>query len=131
MNTKEIIKGNKIIAKFMEYDIKPADDFYSYERAVYKTERFIHQIPVQDLDYHTNWKSVMDVINKIESIKLEIFGITTYPKFTITKNWCGVEDENNQSLFNFVLETTSPKTIEPIWIVILDFIKWYNQLNKN
>ena len=107
-------QGNKLIAEFMN-----------------KTFQF-----EEDLKYHSNWNSLMPVVEKIENLNDLIVdkvwisingrecGLWTY--FDV-KEVLRIGTENNK----FKVKNTSKSKIESTWRTVIDFIEWYNKNNHN
>lgn len=82
MKDEEIVEGNILIDKFIDDWLVGA----GFTR--------------EELNYHSNWKTLIVVIKKIHSIG---HGITLYRKGLIESS-----------------------TIEQAWKAVVEFIKWYN-----
>lgn len=100
MNTQqEIIKGNKLIAKFTGCEMKPNRAVKSDEYGIVWGKLF------ENLEYHSSWEELMPIIHRA-------WDLTT-------------EDEREfKGLVLFELGLFTP--IEEVWEALVDFIKWYN-----
>jgi len=136
MTKQKIIKGNKLIAEFMypnldeeiklgEIETNGAPDLWVKGILYYKD--------YSRLEYHTNWNWLMQVVDKIEHLYEDetsspIFDINShYSKFTVGYP----QHKFKQWIIGAYL--TSPEKIkadskiEATWMVVVEFIKWYNK----
>jgi len=125
MTGKEIIEGNKLIAKFMEIKLEGKwRDGYDYAlQHVYRfnDEYYDCTLPT-DFGFHFSWDWLMPVVEKIETIKIEEYNIN----FSIMgkaacwtpSHWCGLKTYLADS------------KIEAVYMTVIEFIKWYNSNKK-
>lgn len=132
----EILKGNRIIAFFDSTikDYPESNSFYLPQHSKDDFEDWVHE---KDLKYHLSWDWLMPVIEKIEYLYatdgiLPRFEINShicsfsvgYPEFKKHKQWiCGCYKDSPEK------EKQNTK-IEAAYYVCVEFIKWYNSLNK-
>ena len=110
---KMITENNKIIAEFMGATLtKDLQIMYP----VYEGDSSY----VKDLKYHLDWNWLMQVVEKIESLKFSVL---------IGKNNCVIEQTFGKESLNLGLIKGKDK-IEAVYNACLEFIKWYNE-NKN
>jgi hypothetical protein len=131
MTEQEIINSNKLIAEFMgakfNWNNVP-DDCWLPRHGVCR----FNKIGVGNgkiLEYHKSFDWIMPVVEKIESLT---FGNTTQFDVVIDKRGCcitqyfyGGEHQKWQTgLYN------SLNKIESVWKCCVDFIKWFNTVDK-
>lgn len=142
--TREIIEGNKLIAKFM--GAKSCKDWQGYDGFEhenwfhlqwinrYQDNLEVYSYRFSELLYNSSWKWLMTVIDKIENLS-DLRNI----KFELHKDWCflsfyskteNIDNHGNYKLlFSESFKGYSKK--ESAWIAVVEFIKWYNDFNKN
>ena len=127
MDQKQIEKNNELIALFMGNEVtgpgipmgiwfKDRQDFIQFS----------------DLKYHSDWNWLMEVVEKIESIKDPHHG---YFGVYISSNSCTIQGTRFRSdkieeppvYFN---DTILSSKIERTYIAAVMFIKWYNENKK-
>lgn len=107
MNNTEIIEGNKLIDKFMgairRTDYGKNNDYFSYISAI---------------KYHSSWDWLMPVVEKIQSLGFKFI----------------IGDSNRVTVYNKDYDWRNGHTedflIECVWHGVVQFIKWYNNQNK-
>lgn len=119
MKKNEILEGNKLIAEFngLSYCTK-----YMYEGWYKNSEHNNRICDFDGLKYNTSWDWLMPIVMKIEELGYEV---------NIKGIKCSVNcvlEEN--PIISYVLGEKSKK-IELLFTVIVEFIKWYNENNKN
>ena len=101
--------NNKLIAEFIgykEYVNEGAIQLYIKDEVVKS---------IGQLDFHSDWNWLMEVVEKIESI-----GFT----FETKKNWARITRKGE----NIILRWEEDKTkIEAVYNACVEFIKWYNE----
>lgn len=120
MTEQEIIKGNKLIHEFIS-PLSYTDGKKSMNNNYLKTKK---------LKYHSSWDWLMPVVEKIEGI---------YPFFTkysssfsvvISDKECYIEYSGYEA--GTLIETIQGNSKkEATWLAVVEFIKWYNEENKN
>jgi len=119
MKEQAILKGNKLIAEFMEaqYQIETKRYYFTEEVSNSIYCGLIHH--EEQLCYHTFWDWLMPVVEKIETLGYRFSISTTFIRVhTCKTNWDG-NDEYNCAAFDGKLNTT--------YHAIVEFIKWYNE----
>ena len=123
----EIIEGNKLIAEFMCKTIYPIAGTKEFNK--WRGNRCdYHEF---ELKYHSSWDWLMPVVEKIEksepSTWVEIYGDRKVFTCDITnENQPIIEDE-----YQVLVSSKSLKTkIEAVWLAVVEFIRWYNQIDK-
>lgn len=127
LSPNEILKNNKLIAEFMEfekYHIKDKNDGYL---VVLKKGYIPMETCVAKLQFHSSWDWLMPVVEKIEDLDYNELVSHTYSieitgnGSTAYKNICPKGESN--IIYRFNLRNNRLKCT---WIVIIEFIKWYN-----
>jgi hypothetical protein len=126
------IKGNKIIADFMEY--KKEGLFYDIDvfNLITGNLRKHHE---EQLCFEISWDWLMPVVDKIESIGETEFYKT---RIEINSHCCSINsilDNCPSIIIGSYLDSPEKKKestkIKAAWRVCIEFIKWYNkQINK-
>lgn len=150
---EEINKGNKVFYGFMDGKWKPVEEGYSSYTSSFLNKLFkdevscqefcdkqnryrgpgTHYLPLPEtmtykLRYHTDWEWLMAVINKVESLHLNV---------QIEKNECyifwlggGADELPWLDIYppeGFYVNTSMGWTkIQATWLCLLQFVEWYN-----
>ncbi len=128
--------NNRIIAEFMGHD-KKGDDatwtFPSYlqgklwvdEHFFDNTDEYIGRKPIEvsELKFHSDWRWMMEVVDKIESLGFDT-SLDRYEFGKKTTFFIRYGGSNTQS------GISKDNKIEAVYNACLEFIQWYNQ-NKN
>ncbi|HZW70277.1 MAG TPA: hypothetical protein VFF57_05350 [Hanamia sp.] len=146
MTEQEILEGNKCIAEFDGWKLRPRpyvnsdrEEFPWWEKLVdgkvvntYHHDILLAKGRFEYGSYYSSWDWLMPVVEKIESFHL-YFYIETHGSWI---EYMGVEDPElpwlnafwNQEINN---DTNEGRTkLECTWLTCVQFIKWYNE-NKN
>ena len=127
MEGNEIIKGNMLIAEFMEYFFQGIQ--YAKRKGIEYDWR-LDEPEIRDLKYHHSWDWLMPVVEKIESLdknervthtySVDITGngTTIQPNMWSGERWMIRHNSRNNRLWN-------------TWLSVIDFIKWYNKRKKS
>ena len=127
MNTE----NNKIIAEFLTG--KEADIFHFPKFQYYTTEGvFKDYFTFNQLEFHSNWNWLMEVVEKIESLedteRFEItnsgVNITHYQTKEVKFIYNGGHTNNGMYLMT---EKAVETKKEAIYNACVEFIKWYNE----
>lgn len=122
MKDEQIIEGNKLIAEFMKISYNKAN-----MKLVWKGGLLVDELEIL---YHSSWDWLMPVVEKIESIKDDYHG---YFGVHITSNHCTIQATNFRPekkipdppyYFNCITLSTK---IESTWVMVVNFIKWFNE----
>ena len=112
MSKEEILKGNKLIASFMDID----DSIPHDHQGIYL--------------YHSSWDWLMDVIKKIELLKIKDYNI----RVSIDSVRCFISIthfyEGSIKIFYKNIYNDNDSKMERIYKLIIEFIKYYNKLNE-
>jgi hypothetical protein len=111
MNTE----NNKIIAEFMKY-IK-----HTQTKSYLTKDGYFHD---KDLKFHSDWNWLMEVVEKIESIKIETYKV----RVDIYFNCCQINPTHWEQLIS--IYGNKETKIEAVYNACIEFIKWYNE-NKS
>ena len=125
---KNIIENNKLIAEFMGvFDkILSTGNIHSWSDApfYYTTEdtreKVIKNIS-KDSKYNKDWNWLMEVVEKIESIKIETYKV----RVDIYFNCCQINPTHWEQLIS--IYGTKETKIEAVYNACIEFIKWYNE----
>ena len=104
--------NNKIIAEFMGY-IK-----HTQTKAYLTTDGYFHE---RDLKFHKDWNWLMEVVEKIESIKIETYKV----RVDIYFNCCKINPTHWEQLIS--IYGNKETKIEAVYNACVEFIKWYNE----
>jgi hypothetical protein len=107
MNTE----NNKIIAKFMKIDTAFDDTFSINPMTKYGCW--------EKMKYDTDWNWLMEVVEKIETIK--------HCQVSIIKNWCRIEHSKYNSRIDSRDYSDNFTKLEAVYNACVEFIKWYNE----
>lgn len=115
MTQKQILEGNKLIAKFMGWkkDNNVSNERYYKEGDVSKN--------LCNFSYNKSWDWLMPVVEKIESLGFWI---------NIKKNHVTVAYDNKNTYDSKMIhsEFGDISKIERVYICVINFIKFYNEL---
>ena len=128
MSNEEILKGNKLIAEFLEIQFigdAPEDypNGYWYKSSTGEDDIWC------DWEFHTNYGWIMLVVEKIESLKyIDEFNIIydSVSKGTHVQILSAYKDT-----FENVFTKVYPSKIEAIFVGICEFLKDYNANHKS
>ena len=105
------LENNKLIAEFLNLTSQVI-----FEQVFTVSENGKTKFYKKDeLEFHTDWNWLMQVVEKIESENIVCF--------KIQGNNCYCEG-------NFKYGITAPSKINAVYTVCVEFIKWYNNQNK-
>ena len=113
------MSDNELIAGFMGFDIEDHTTFVksSIKDPIIRTLVSKH---ISELQYHESWDWLMPVVEKIEAIE----GI----RFIIEKNRVLICSYGPEYFWNS--GTTYDSKITTTYNAVVEFIKWYNENNK-
>ena len=126
MTQEQIIEENKLIAVFMGYTIKPANNLY--EKAWLPDGR-TYYITTQ-LKFDTDWNWLIPVVEKIESMLYFFISapfIDDETGILSGEHFCIVQHRNIDINLPYLIDVTGcSNKKEAIWKACVEFIKWYN-----
>ena len=128
--------GNILIAKFMGWRI---DNSFPDKEKVWRSKENHTELDTT-FKFHTDWNELMLVMNKIHNTRHKGFvilaTISTYGAYIgINPTDCGgnkyegnlkIADTININYFAVTPEEEI-RTIEGVWLAVVDFINWYNE----
>ena len=122
------IENNKLIAEFLSVKIHPCETIENFKFLPIEERGLYNGYFIDELKYHEDWNWLMVVVENIES--LEIFD--RMGRFNInTKNF----DENYTSFITDkdedFIQCEGDTKIEAVYNATVEFIKWYNNQNKD
>ena len=116
-----ITENNKLIAEFMGEQKQPFEfPQFGYINIMgdWKDTFFDNQ-----LKFHKDWNWLMSVVEKIEIQSKELFG--EYEDVIINGCGCGIATKDD------MISIAATSKIEAVYVACVEFIKWYNEQNKN
>jgi len=128
MTKEEIFEGNKLIAKFMGWEV----DDYTGREVNYFVEGQLDVYPkvvsdwvaFQHMKFHSSWDWLMSVVEKIESLGI----YTDICKRVNTKyHNVTIDDVNSKK---YIADRDSLSKKEAVWNACIEFIKHYNSTNN-
>ena len=118
---KNIVENNKLIAEFLGYS-QPHPD---YPNTTYWYKKDCQ--PLTILLFHSDWNWLMRVVEKIENLQDEnncaIYNVQIEQSFT--------EIIDNHTSETIIYNIDADSKIEAVYNTVIEFIKWYNELNKS
>lgn len=119
MKTNEITEGNQLIAEFMGItDDKGWYDGFLIDKAGLPFSCGAMGNGTRKLNFNSSWDWLMPVVEKIENsgFDVNVKGIS-----------CSINRIlETKTIIQFVCGERSKK-IELVWLVVVEFIKWYNE----
>ena len=123
------IEGNKLIAEFMGGKIEQLTERHGEPMGVVYGERveFLECYKLTDLEYHSNWKWLMGVVEKINTMAIDNYGemsVIIYPYK------CLIGHEGDNEYVASYLMQKYDTLIQIVYNAVIQFITWYqNQQN--
>ena len=120
MTPEEILKGNRLIAEFMDLDVLYGD---------YVLHESAEKGKATKMKYHSSWDWLMPVVDKIESLtdgtKTCLYWFEITPSFVLLYSHPQLE-----KIPDFEIKVENNNKLEAVWNGVVRFIEWYNQQNK-
>lgn len=116
MEIQEILEYNKMCAEFLEYEFDELSETYEtphlklVEPHAFGDEQFSCKLKIYELDFHSDWNWIMEVVEKIYSLNIY------YDKY---------KPFNSSQFTNGEVELTTNK--EAVVEAINKFLIWYNK----
>ena len=124
-----IIENNKLIAEFLNWEFDDLSETFEtpflklVDPHAFGDEQFSCKLQDFELEFHIDWSWLMQVVEKIENLSKEG---ETY-MFSITKFSARVTYKGSR-IVDLPIDNTK---IEAVYNACVEFIKWYNEQNKN
>ena len=125
---ENIIENNKLIAEFLNWEFDDLSETFEtpflklVEPQAFGDEQFSCKLQDFELEFHSDWNWLMQVVEKIENLSKEG---ETY-MFSITKFSARVTYKGSR-IVDLPIDNTK---IEAVYNACIEFIKWYNEQNK-
>ena len=122
------IENNKIIAEFLNWEFDDLSETFEtpflklVEPQAFGDEQFSCKLQDFELEFHSDWNWLMEVVEKIENLSKEG---ETY-MFSITKFSARVTYKGSR-IVDLPIDNTK---IEAVYNACVEFIKWYIKQNK-
>lgn len=110
------VEKNKILASFLGRSGKTNKSLYAFKNLEYNGQIWFNET---ELRFHTDWNWLMQVVEKIESLK--------HCQIDISLNWCRIGYKD--TLFNYDSRNyfKGLTKIDAVYNACVEFIKWYNE----
>ena len=119
---ENIIENNKIFAEFLDWEFDDLSETFEtpflklVDPKAFGDEQFSCKLQDFELEFHSDWNWLMEVVEKIESLGYRI---------EIVKHICRIYLSNKETI---IISENTPK-IEAVYNACVEFIKWYNKQN--
>ena len=130
---ENIIENNKIIAEFLDWEFDDLSETFEtpflklVEPQTFGDEQFSCKLQDFELEFHSDWNWLMRVVEKIENLQDEnncaIYNVQIEQSFT--------EIIDNHTSETIIYNIDADSKIEAVYDSCIEFIKWYNEQNKN
>ena len=116
MKKNEITEGNKSIAIFAGWVTDDGVRYYNPTNniTIYRTDK--------DFDYHSNWNTLMSVVDKIETFEDSTDDFEVGYSVSIECYLCEIRNMVGGCISHGFEQTK----IMSIWVAVVKFIEWYN-----
>ena len=125
---ENIIENNKMIAEFLDWEFDGLSETFEtpflklVDPQAFGDEQFSCKLQDFELEFHSDWNWLMEVVEKIENLSKEG---ETY-MFSITKFSARVTYKGSR-IVDLPIDNTK---IEAVYNACVEFIKWYNEKNQ-
>ena len=127
LTEKEVI----LIAEFMGYDTSRIVSELPVDDRGYYTDENGKWVYIESLQYKRSWDHLMKVVEKIESLEVEIHGKPAKFVVFIKNTDCTIRHEYRNITYSFFSSRIKRKNkLEMVYGAVVEFIKWFN-INKN
>ena len=126
------IENNKIIAEFLNWEFDDLSETFEtpflklVDPHAFGDEQFSCKLQDFELEFHSDWNWLMKVVEKIENLQDEnncaIYNVQIEQSFTEI-----IDNHTSET----IVEVDSNSKIEAVYQSCVEFIKWYNEQNKN
>jgi hypothetical protein len=123
-------ENNKLIAEFMGIkELITESQFLAMEHKAH------NPTIIEYLKYNTDWNGLMEVVEKIESIKpFQLmdrnwigFDVKIYKTFNTQTHYCTIKYLKEQGDMTISNGFSKQSKIEAVYNACVEFIKWYNE----
>ena len=119
MNTE----NNKLIAEFMGFDFSRFKNDGIIDGYNLNGTLFYGTFIIEELKFNSDWNWLMEVVDKIESIKIETYKV----RVDIYFNCCQIYPTHWGELIS--IYGNKETKIEAVYKACVEFIKWHNENN--
>ena len=130
---ENIIENNKIIAEFLDWGFDDLSETFEtpflklVDPNAFGDEQYSCKLQDFELEFHSDWNWLMRVVEKIENLQDEnncaIYNVQIEQSFT--------EIIDNHTSETIIYDIDADSKIEAVYNTVIEFIKWYNEQNKN
>ena len=130
---ENIIENNKIIAEFLDWEFDDLSETFEtpflklVDPNAFGDEQYSCKLQDFELEFHSDWNWLMSVVEKIENLQDEnncaIYNVQIEQSFT--------EIIDNHTSETIIYDIDADSKIEAVYNTVIEFIKWYNEQNKN
>ena len=129
-----MLEDNKIIAEFLDWEFDDLSETFEtpflklVDPHAFGDEQFSCKLQDFELEFHSDWNWLMQVVEKIHS--MQSYGVLINPNGTY------IQDEDDKVIcMTFKNEEVngeiiSSSNIEATFNCCAEFVKWYNEQNK-
>ena len=127
---ENIIENNKMIAEFLDWEFDDLSETFEtpflklVEPQAFGDEQFSCKLQDFELEFHSDWNWLMEVVEKIENLQDE----NNCAIYNVRIEQCFVEIIINH-ISEIIVEVDSNSKIQAVYQACVEFIKWYNKNN--
>lgn len=128
MSNQEILHYNKLCAEFLNYEFDEFTETYetSFLKVVDNTafgdEMYSCKLLVSELEFHSDWNWIMELVNAIENLKEGVFQVD------ILQEGCKINKQNRLlidcTINKLPINTTKKESVVK---ALYNFLIWYNE----
>lgn len=124
MSKQEILEGNKIIAKFMQYNDIDCHECKHSDVCNHLQCGLSTQEKIEQFKFHSSYDWIMPVVEKIEQL---LFPNDVFYNIHILGGCCVCIISSDMDELG---QYSEPTKILTVFKAVVEFIKWYNEQNK-
>jgi len=126
MDTKEIIEGNKLIAKFMGFIGMTLEEYANFEEQGENDNVYWIDYALYSDNYNSSWSRLMPVAEKI--FRTKIGDGIEYIEYSYARTFGMLNREDGQIMVRFEggQLQQSDTLLEATYKAVINFIQWYN-----
>ena len=113
--------SNKIIAEFMGFKLQDNPNERFFNRWLINSNAYGGRYNFEEFYFDVDWNWLMQVVEKIESIKIETYKV----RVDIYFNCCQINPTHWEQLIS--IYGNKETKIEAVYNACIEFIKWYNE----